>query len=61
MDHLRTNSKWKIGKFTEPFGGFFKGKKTTRSPQKASLFIKKYKCWSTSRFHPWFFVGFDLY
>ena len=25
--HLRTNSKWKIGKFTEPFGGFLKERK----------------------------------
>ena len=38
----------------------FKGKKTTRGPQRTSLYMEKYKCWSTSRFHPWSFV-FDLH
>ena len=40
---------------------FFKGKETTRSPQRASLYMEKYQCWSTSRFHPWSFVVFDLH
>ena len=51
--HLQTNSKWNIGKFTKPFAGFFKGKKTTYSPQRTSLFVGIYQCWSTSRLHPW--------
>ena len=33
------------------YWGFFKGKKKTRSPQRTSLYMKKYQCWSTSRFH----------
>ena len=51
--HLQTNSNWNIGKFTKPFAGFFKGKKTTYSPQRKSLFVGIYQCWSTSRLHPW--------
>ena len=50
--HVKTNLKWNIRKFTKPFGGFFKGKKTLRSPQMTSLYMGKYQCWSTSRFHP---------
>ena len=40
---------------------FFKIKKTARSPQRTSLYIGKYQCWSTSRFHPWSFVVFYLH
>ena len=57
--HVQTNLKWNIRKFTKPFGGFFKGKKTLRSPQMTSLYMGKYQCWRTSRFHPWAFVVFD--
>ena len=42
-------------------GGFLKGKKTRRSPQRTSLYMEKYLCWSTSGFHPWSFVVFDLH
>ena len=59
--HLQTNSKWNIREFTKPFGGFCKGKKTMRSPQQTSLYIEKYQCWSSSRFHHWSFVVFDLH
>ena len=38
--HLETNSKLNIGEFTKPFAGFFKGKKTTRSPQWTSLYME---------------------
>ena len=40
---------------------FFKGKKTTRGPQRTSFHIEKYQCWSTSRLHPWSLVVFDLH
>ena len=46
-----------IYKFTK----LFKGKKTMRSPQRTSLYMKKYHCWSASRFHPLSFVVFDLH
>ena len=38
--HLQTNSKWNIRELTRPFAGFSKGKKTTRSPQRASLYVE---------------------
>ena len=58
---IQKKSKWNIVKFTKPSGRFFKGKKTTRSPQQASLYMEKCQYWSTSRFHPWSFVVFDLH
>ena len=39
----------------------FKGKKTTRSPQRTILCMEKCKCWSTSKFHPWSFLVLDLH
>ena len=36
-----------IREFTKPFGRFFKGKKTTCSPQRTSLYMEIYQCWST--------------
>ena len=41
--HVKTNLKWNIRKFTKPFGGFFKGKKTTRSLQRKSLYMEEYQ------------------
>ena len=56
-----TNSKRHIRKFTKPSGQFFKGMKTTRSPQRTSLYMEKYQCWSASRFHSWSFVVFGIH
>ena len=39
--HLQTDSKWNIGEFTKTFAGFFRGKKTTHSPQLTGVYIEK--------------------
>ena len=57
--HLQTRSKWNIRKLTKPFAQFFKEKKTTRSPQQASLYMEKYK--STSGFRSWSFIVSNLH
>ena len=44
---LQTKSKWNIVKFTKPSGRFFKGRKTTRSLQRTSLYMEKDQCWSS--------------
>ena len=50
-----------LGNLQNLLEDFFKGKKTTCSPQRTSLYMEKYQCWSTSRFHPWPFAVFDLH